>query len=88
MEGVSTTTCPHRLRNSWMHLTVGAAQLPATLLVLRNLRTEELFMMPGWRVGASWILVTVSYSLTWLGGVVVGVLGKFIPDEYSIIPNL
>lgn len=45
-------------------------------------------MMPGWRVGASWILVTVSYSLTWLGGVVVGVLGKFIPDEYSIIPNL
>lgn len=67
---------------------VGAAQLPATLLVLRNLRREELFMMPGWRIGASWILATVSYSLTWFGGVVVGVLGKFNPDEYSLIPNL
>ena len=88
MEATSTITRPHRYRNSWTQLTVGAAQLPATLLVLRNLRREELFMMQGWRVGASWILATVSYSLSWLGGVVIGVLGKFSPDEYSLIPNL
>ena len=44
--------------------------------------------MQGWRVGASWVLATVSYSLTWFAAVVMGVLGKFSPDEYSLIPNL
>jgi len=44
--------------------------------------------MRGWRVGASWVLTTVSYSLTWSTAVVVGVLGKFSPDKYSRIPNL
>ena len=67
---------------------VGAAQLPATLLILKNLHGEELFAMQGWRVGASLVLATVSYSLTWFGGAVIGILGKFSPDEYSLIPNL
>jgi hypothetical protein len=67
---------------------VGIAQLPATLLILHNLKTAEIFALPGWRVGASWVLATVSYSLAWFAAVVVGVLGKFSPDEYTLIPNL
>jgi len=65
-----------------------AAQLLATLLILHNLRTQDLFAMPGWHLGASWILVTVSYSLLACATVVVAVLGKFSPDEYILIPNL
>jgi hypothetical protein len=45
-------------------------------------------MLQGWQVGASWILATASYSIVFLAAVVVGVLGKFSPDEYSLIPNL
>ena len=67
---------------------VGIAQLPATLLVLHNLKNAEIFALPGWRVGASLVLATVSYSLAWFAAVVVGVLGKFSPDEYTLIPNL
>jgi len=67
---------------------VGIVQLPATLLILHNLKTADIFALPGWRVGASWVLATVSYSLAWFAAVVVGVLGKFSPDEYTLIPNL
>jgi len=67
---------------------VGIAQLPATLLILHNLKNAEIFALPGWRVGASWVLATVSYSLAWFAAVVVGVLGKFSPDEYTLITNL
>jgi len=65
-----------------------AAQLPATLLILHNLQTQDLFAIPGWRVGVSWILVTVSYSLLGFATVVVGVLGKSSLVEYTLIPNL
>jgi len=65
-----------------------AAQLLATLLILHNLRTQDLFAISGWHVGASWILVTVSYSLLGCATVVIAVLGKFNPDEYTPIPNL
>ena len=67
---------------------VGAAQLPATMLILHELRHNSLFALQDWKLGASWILGTTSYSLAWVGGLVVGVLGKFSPDEYSLIPNL
>jgi hypothetical protein len=67
---------------------VGVAQLPATLLILHNLNNAEIFALPGWRVGASWVLATVSYSLAWFAAVVVGVLGKFSPDEYTLMANL
>lgn len=76
------------LQKWWLTEYLGASQLPATLLILRNLRNEELFMLQGWGVGASWILVTASYSLNWFAAVVVGVLGIFSPDEYTFIPNL
>ena len=58
------------------------------MLILHQLRRSTLFALVGWRVGASWILGTASYSLAWVGGIVVGILGKFSPDEYSLIPNL
>jgi hypothetical protein len=57
-------------------------------LILHALRHSDIFVLQGWRVGAGWLLATASYSLVFLGGVVVGVLGKFSPDEYSLIPNL
>lgn len=88
MESVGSTTRPHRHHISRTQLMAGAAQLPATLLILKNLHGEELFVMQGWRVGASWVLATVSYSLNWFGGAVIGILGKFSPDEYSLIANL
>jgi hypothetical protein len=69
-------------------LTTGVTQLPATLLILHNLRVEDMFTLPGWAVGAGWILATASYSLCFFAAVVVGVLGKFSPDEYTLIPNL
>ena len=71
----------------WM-LMVGAAQLPPTLLTLNELKRNELFALQGWRVGASWVLATTSYALAWVGGIVVSVLGKFSPDEYTLIRNL
>ena len=61
--------------------------MPSTLLILHDLNTSDLFVLPGWKVGASWILATVSYALIYIGGVVVGILGKFSPDEYTAIPN-
>ena len=67
---------------------VGTAILPSTLLILHDLKTSDFFALPGWRVGASWVLATVSYGLVYFGAVVVGVLGKFSPDEYTLIPNL
>lgn len=67
---------------------LGCAQLPATLIILHELKRSELFALPGWRVGTGWILATVSYALAYFGAVIVAVLGKFSPDEYSLIPNL
>jgi hypothetical protein len=67
---------------------IGVTQFPATLLILHDLRAAEVFKLPGWRVGASWVLATVSYSLCFFAAVVVGILGKFSPDEYTWIPNL
>jgi hypothetical protein len=75
-----------RLSTSWTD--IGCAQLPATLLILHALRHSEIFVLQGWQVGASWILATASYSIMFLAAVVVGVLGKFSPNEYSLIPNL
>jgi hypothetical protein len=81
-----------RRLNGWKVLSpllflIGATQLPATLLILHNLRSDK-FMLPGWHVGASWVLATVSYSLCFFAAITIGVLGKFSPDEYTWIPNL
>jgi hypothetical protein len=81
-----------RRLNGWKVLSpllflIGATQLPATLLILHNLRSDK-FILPGWHVGASWVLATVSYSLYFFAAVTIGVLGKFSPDEYTWIPNL
>src|SRR5579859_3982003 len=68
---VSTPTtnwyCP-----SFLGLKEGVAQLPATILILHELRQSQLFAMQGWRVGASWVLATASYSVAFFAAVVVG----------------
>jgi len=84
---LSLSPCRGHESSVWMFM-VGAAQLPSTLLTLHELRRNELFALQGWRVGASWVLATTSYALAWVGGIVVGVLGKFSPDEYTLIRNL
>jgi hypothetical protein len=67
----------------------GTVQLPATFLILHALKSEDMFnVLPGWTVGSSWILATISYALIYLSGGVVFVLGKFTPEEYTPIPNL
>jgi len=88
LSSVHPKLSPARLNFCGRTDVVGIAQLPATLLVLHNLKTAQIFALPGWRVGASWVLATVSYSLAWFAAVVVGVLGKFSPDEYTLIANL
>jgi len=67
---------------------VGCAQLPATLLILHELGHSDLFVLPDWRVDDGWILATVSYSLVYLSAIIMAVLGKFSPDEYTLIPSL
>ena len=79
---------PNRYALTTGSLMEGCAQLPATLLILHELRTSEIFALNGWRVGTGWVLATASYALLFFGAIVTAALGKFSPGEYTLLSNL
>ena len=88
METVSTTTRPNWYHNLWDAADGRCRTITGDIVGTKEFTKGRVIYDARMEVGVSWILATVSYSLTGFDGVVVGVLGKFSPDEYSLIPNL